>query len=484
MKHLKIHNTQQNKKVSIKTLRNTSHPTKIITPRDLCRMILDLKVKDNSYNEIMDYCFRALDIKITKEQIMAIIIAAGKRAKYLNGIYDELVQSSVEILVLDEVFQGRSNCFFGCADARSHYLFLFQDLAHRSEEAISNALHSMGLPFDNLKLAITDGLASYPNAISASLETVLHVLCQVHAYRIILREQDCYHQDAKKALTALNEAKHALEKHRTTIHEKQKDLSTKNRQLDNAIKKRDTYHQKQGIKKYSKKAPWTEQRLKLKAKIANLRAGIRSQKITVNHLKKKTNSLQIALFPLDQDYHKKKQISLQTGRLVHRFHDLMKCSAKDFPTKKIQFEECLIKSKYPIATKIRLFLKDHPALFVSKTKELEALCPPSVATTNIIEGIFGILRPLLTKGRHFHEALVTDAFFEIVRFHFNFTPPFTGINKDKSPLERAGVHSKYTDYLDALFPEKGEKFVINGRFLNFESISYYDLTCSKLVYSS
>jgi len=484
VKHLKIHNAQQNKKVSIKTLRNTPHPTKVITPRDLCRIILDLKVKDNSYNEIIDHCLWALDMKVTKEQIMEIIIAAGKRAKHLNGIYDELVQASVEILVLDEVFQGRSNCFFGCADARSHYLFLFQDLAHRSEEAISNALHSMGLSFDNLKLAITDGLASYPNAISTFLETVIHVLCQVHAYRIILRDQDCYHQDAKKALTALKEAELALERHRTTIHEKQIELSLKNRQLDNAIKKRDAYHLKHGIKKYSKKAPWTEQRLKLKAKIANLRAGIRSQNTTVKHLKQKTKSLQIVLFPLDQQYREKKQISLQTGRLVHRFHELMKCSVGDFPKVKMQFEECLIKSKYPIATKIRQFLKDHPALLVTKTKELATLCPPSVATTNIIEGIFGILRPLLTKGRHFHETPVTDAFFEIIRFHFNFTPPFTGINKDKSPLERAGVHSKYNDYLDALFPEEGKKFEINGRSLNFESVTYYDLTRSKLVYSS
>ena len=51
--------------------------------------ILDLKVKDNSYNEIIDFCEKILKIQVSKENIMDLILEAGKRAKQLNGIYDE-----------------------------------------------------------------------------------------------------------------------------------------------------------------------------------------------------------------------------------------------------------------------------------------------------------------------------------------------------------------------------------------------------------
>ena len=94
--------------------------------RDLCRGILDLKVKDNSYNEIIDFCEKILEIQVSKENIMDLILEAGKRAKQLNGIYDELVQAHTKILLFDEVFQGRKNCWLGCADASSHYSFCYK----------------------------------------------------------------------------------------------------------------------------------------------------------------------------------------------------------------------------------------------------------------------------------------------------------------------------------------------------------------------
>ena len=484
MKHPKQHNTPQNKKATNKGLINYPHPTEVIKPRDLCRIILDLKVKDNSYNEIIDFCLHTLQIGVSKEQIMDIIIDAGKRAKHLNGIYDELVQATAEIIVIDEVFQGLSNCYLGCADAQSHYLFLFQDLAHRSEEAIKTALQGMGFSFDQLKLAITDGLASYPAAIAGSLETVIHVLCQVHAYRIILREQATYHQDAEKAFTAVRDAKAALAEHRETIHHKQQQVWRKQKQLVRIFQKRVRYFQAYGIRPYSKKAPWSETRLAYKAQINNLRMGIKSQKKTVIRLKQKTSALQKALFTASTQYREKKQISLQTGRLVHRFHNLMKCEPKVFLQEKGRIDAILAQSKYPIAVKIRVFLKDHPALLVTKTKELHALCPPSVATTNIIEGIFGLLRPLLTKARHFNETPVAKAFFEIVRFHYNFTSPYTGYNKGTSPLERAGIHSKYKTYLDALYPEDRQKICINGQTLVLDTNPYHALEPTKLTYGA
>jgi hypothetical protein len=482
VKHPKTRNTRQNKSIATKGLINFPHPTDVIKPRDLCRIVLDLKVKDNSYNEIIDFCLHTLQIHISKEQIMEILIDAGNRAKHLNGIYDELVQALTKIVVLDEVFQGKSNCIFGCADAGSHYLFCFENIAHRSEEAIRSVFQGMGLSFDNLKLAITDGLASYPAVIAGSLESVIHVLCQVHAYRIILREQDTYHRAVQKAYTAIKDAKAALVQHRDMIHRKQQEVLRKKKRMDRVVQKRAKYHKANGIKLYSKKSPMTDVRLAFKAQLDNLRMGIKSQMNTISNLKKKTAALQKALFDAEQEYLGKKQISLQTGRLVHQFHRLIKCTPDDFPREKIRIDKALVQSNYPIAIKIRTFLKDHPALLVTKTKELDAICPPSVATTNIIEGIFGLLRPLLTKARRFHETLVAKAFFEIVRFHYNFSSPFTGINKGTSPLERAGVHSKYKNYLDALYPEDRQNICINGRALVLATSPYYEPNTFKVAY--
>ena len=53
--------------------------------------------------------------------------------------------------------------------------------------------------------------------------------------------------------------------------------------------------------------------------------------------------------------------------------------------------------------------------------------------------------------------LIADALFEIIRLRYNMSPAYTGPNKHKLPLERAGIHSQYKDYLDALFPQDRKK---------------------------
>jgi len=76
------------------------------------------------------------------------------------------------------------------------------------------------------------------------------------------------------------------------------------------------------------------------------------------------------------------------------------------------------------------------------------------ANTNGIEGIFGIMRPLLNQARLFYDTPQSEAILEIFRFKYNFSKPRTGPNRYQSPLERCGVHSRYKTYLDALFPNQ------------------------------
>jgi len=110
----------------------------VLDSPDLCRAVVDLKVKDNSYNEIVDFCARVLHVTINKDEIAKILMDAGKRAKHLNGIYDTLVKPAVRYIVVDEIFQGRHNCYLGSADPTSHYLFLLRGIRNRSEETLLN----------------------------------------------------------------------------------------------------------------------------------------------------------------------------------------------------------------------------------------------------------------------------------------------------------------------------------------------------------
>ena len=456
MKHPKTSKASRNKKNPINGILAPPLPADLLKSKDICKMIMDLKVKDNSYNEIIDFFQRTLDVTLTKEDIRNVILEVGKRAKQLNGIYDQLVQSRVDKLVFDEVFQGRYNCHLGCADATSHYLFMLKDLAHRSEEAIKAAIEGMGLDFDQVKIAITDGLQSYNGALPAVLDAVVHILCEVHAYRIILREQDPYERQAEKAYTNVKEAIQTLKDHRKAIQRKQQQLIRKKLRQQRLKQKQMRYYQASGIKPYAKKTPWTPERLAFKTLLNTLRQEIKSQANTIANMQRKIPGLQLALCVAKKEYDEKKQISLQTGRLVARFHQLLKMEPKEFPSAFARFQEIIAGSKYPIAAKFRSFLKDHPELFAAKTTALFAICPPSVSTTNIIECIFGILRPLLTKARHFGDNPVSEAFFDIIRLRYNLTPPYTGPNREQSPLERAGIHPKVNDYLNALFPPDRE----------------------------
>jgi hypothetical protein len=452
VKHPNSNKNCPNLKPSAKGLILPHSLSELIPSRDLCRIIIDLKVKNNSYNDIIDFCARTLQLNLNKAEIRDLILILGSRAKHLNGIYDTMIQTKCKILYLDEIFQGRNNCFLGCADSHSHYLFALEEIQNRSEPIIRETIHNLCLDFDNVQFVVTDGLPTYHQIVPLCFDGALHVLCQVHAYRIILREQDEFHRAAEKAKSHFKDAKIALQTHRTAIHKKQQALWRKKKRQARVNWKQQEFNQKNGIMPYAKKAPWTPERLALKDDLNNLQMGIKSQTSTIARMQKQMLKLQQNLCRATKEYEVKKQISLQTGRLVHQFHDLMKCDPREYPKKRERFQRILAQSKYPIAKKVNQFLVDHPELFITKTQEFEKLCPPTVATTNILENIFNIIRPFFSKARHFGDTDVSKALFEIVRLWYNTSSPYTGPNYIQSPLERAGIHPRSKNYLDLLIP--------------------------------
>ncbi len=453
MKHPKKHNVRSLKKLSACDNASTPAPADVLEAPALHRAVVDLKVKDNSYNEIVDFCARVLHVPITKEDVATILVDAGRRAKHLNGIYDALVKAGTRFIVVDEIFQGRHNCFLGSADPTSSYLFLLRGIKDRSEGTLRETLGELAAGFKQLELVITDGLRQYGVVVPEAFEDAVHLLCQVHAFRIILREQEKVDREARKAYKTVKGARRAIASSRHKTYKKRRQLKAKQGQLAKAKAARDDDNLAHfGGKRHPRGAPWTAEQLTTKARVNELQAEVRSKATTVAGASATVPKLQQALEKAEKKYLKKKQASLQAGRLVAWFKALLKSTPAWFATGKVRLESILAGSKNPIAGKLRAFLKDHPEAFATKVPDLNTLCPPPAANTNAIEGIFGLLRPLLKKARRLGATPATTALLEIVRLHHNLTPPFTGPHKGTSPLERAGVHSRYADYLDALFP--------------------------------
>jgi hypothetical protein len=340
----------------------------------------------------------------------------------------------------------------GCADAISQYLFMLEWIENRSEETLRVILTTMGEQFEEVKVVITDGLQAYKSLIPDTFEQAVHLLCAVHAFRIILREQDEIERKANTAYIKWKEFKTELAAARSKIYAKRQKIHRRQQMLAQWNLKQKEYHVSHGIKKSAKHTEWTPQRLRIKAHLNELRVLIRSQEKTLNGTDHEISQRCASMAKAYTDYLQKKRDAMQSGRLVGVFKALLQSSAWDYPLLKAKFERRLERNTYSIATKLRKFLKDHPEMFATKTPYLAAIFPLSMSNTNIIEGIFGRIRPILKKARRFHPTPITTALFDIVRLRYNLTPPYSGPNRCISPLERAGIHPHYRDYLDALWP--------------------------------
>ena len=214
------------------------------------REIIDLKMKDMSYNQIVEHFVEHRNIKFTKHEISDIILEAGTRAKHLNGIYDSKVRHRFKVIEIDEVFQGNSCCYLGVVDKESHYVLKFARMEDRARETFKEELELLLGAIENLEVIITDGFSIYKTLVPELCDGIVHLLCHVHSYRIFIKEADVYHRQAADALKNLKkeegrlvDAKHALSSKRR----QQKRLGDKVARIES---KYDAYRSRMGFKKY------------------------------------------------------------------------------------------------------------------------------------------------------------------------------------------------------------------------------------------
>ena len=421
------------------------------------REIIDLKVNDMSYNQIVEHFTEHRGLKITKHYISDIILEAGTRAKHLNGIYDSMVRHRFKVIEIDEVFQGTSCCYLGVVDKESQYVLKFARMEDRAREAFKEELELLLDAVENLEIIITDGYAVYKTLVPELVDGIVHLLCHVHSYRIFIKEAGVYHRQAADALKNLKKMEARLDdaKHALTLKRKQlKRLGQKVARIESDY---DAYRVREGIKKYSKKAPWTPERRELARALGNARASRRSKAKTVKNKERKVKEVKAEIDGLKGIYAEKKQVSLQTGKILSWFKRFLSCPQDEFEAEREKITGYLQGSKYPITGKILKFIQDNPQLQPRTDVDLDEACKGFNASTNIIESFFGLTRPLLDKARLFGDSPQARALLEVYRLKHNLSRPFTGPNKDSTPLQRAGVNSRFNGYLEALFPPNTSK---------------------------
>jgi hypothetical protein len=416
------------------------------------RAIVDLKLDCVSYFEIKKHIKRIYGLKVSRNYIADVIIEAGQRARHLNGIYDSKVRGHFKVIEIDEIFQGRDTCYLGVTDKDSHYLLLLVQLQDRSAETIAFVLGSIAETLDRLELVITDGLPAYKNIIPSIFDGVVHLFCHVHAYRVFLRELDPINVAARKAFKRWKDASLDIEKLEHDLHLKKRCMVRDQIRLDKTIAARDAYFKLLRIKKYAKKSRWTVKRTWFKDRLNSERSKARSRRTTITNKQTKIAKRMIELEALKAAYWTKKQLSLQSARLVAAFKHLLDAPWDRFDAERVRLANVLGRSSLDIAGKIMRFLDQNPHVHATSKQDFEGICPPWLANTNTIEGIFGLCRPVLDKAKRFSRSRQSIAILDLLRLKHNLSHPNTGPRVKETPLQRAGVISRYDDYLDAIYP--------------------------------
>jgi hypothetical protein len=410
-----------------------------------------------SYHQVISFFRLIYGVKVTKYFIKTVIEEAGIRAKQLNGRYDAMARVHFRIIEIDEVFQGQKNCYLAVVDKDSHYTLLLDRIENRSIETIAAMLEPLSDCLDMLELVITDALAAYKSVIPGTFAGVVHVLCHVHAHRIFLKEGEEYHRAARKARTSVRDARARLERLQHARSVKKKRLKRLAAAWKIAFNVRRLFCQQRSWRRRAGDKSRSQQRHILNKQVHSLKTRRDELNAAVTTIESKIQRLREDITSLEQDARSKKQISLQTGRLVSRFHKLLNCPPDRFETELVRYKEMLARSQYPIAKRIAKFIKNNPNVYATNLPKAKIDCPLNLVNTNTVEGSFGLTRPILNMAKHFHDSVVSKAFLGVFRLKQNMSSPFTGPNKERSPLERAGVHSRFSSYLDAIFPLPGNE---------------------------
>jgi predicted nucleic acid-binding Zn-ribbon protein len=451
MQHPKISKIQKIKYFFILLKKLTILAIIAIDETMLCRIITDLTLKGFSLNQIREHFQFCYGLDLSKHSVVIIQKEAARKAKNINNMLDRKVASKISTTEADEIFQGKKRIILGAADKKSSYLMALQACKDRSEESIKEFIQGIAKKYFNIRIIITDLFTSYKKIAKETLPKARHLLCHVHARRLIMRKME-------KLQVALKKLKKNLKQNDMTLTKLKKKINDQTDEIKNLTSRIKTERVNLTDLKTKKKTSKSS-----RTKTIDNQIDTTSKRITrlsnmktdlVNNLGKlrtKRDNLVPKVKKGKKSIQKAHNILLQSGRLAKQFYDLLNDISPEFLQHLEKYLENLENSSYPIAATLKKMINTNPQLFsLRKKRDLK----PNYQNTNTIEGIFGLFRPLLNSTRLLNTEDGTNNYCALFRLYHNTTPPYTGINNKISPVERLGVKLGGKNYLDLIFPTR------------------------------
>jgi len=425
----------------------------------LARLVTDLTLKGLSLNQVREHLHLLYNIDLTKHELQHIRYEAAKKAKEVNHNLDREVAPGDHTLESDELFQGHENIIFGAADKKSAYVLGIKHAPDRTEASIIAFLRPIARMCANIKVVITDLFRPYASAVKELFARARHLLCHVHGRRAIMRKLDKLKNKLRRLKRQVEAGTQALKRARSKIKAetaKQAVLEKKVSDLQGKIK---ALEQRKRAARKGRTKTADNQLASARARLARYQDKAGKMETSISKLRSRRDALAKQLRHDTRKVGKVEQGVRQSGRLARRVYDLLEDRSPAFHAHKDHLLEVLGRSRAPLAPFLAKFVKNHPALFsLRKARDLA----PNHQTTNTIEGIFGLFRPLLNSTRLLQTPAGINTYGELFRLYHNTTPPYTGARNNSSPASRLGVNLHGKTYLDFLFPARGRVTRIIG----------------------
>ena len=418
----------------------------------LARLVTDLTVKGLSLNQIREHLRFLYSLDLTKHELQKLRYQAAQKAKAANHVLDRQVAPKVSVLEVDELFQGQENVILGTADKRSAYVLGIKHAPDRTEGSIAAFLRPVARLCSNVRVVITDLFRPYAEVVKALFAKARHLLCHVHARRAVMRHLDKLKNKLRRLQRQVEQATKSLDRAKQRIKAaaaKQAALAKSIRVLQGKVA---ALQQRKRAARGGRTKTVGKQLSSAQARLARSRAsaGELAQKLAKWRARRDTLAKQVRA-----DARKAAQARqgvLQSGRLAKKTYDLLEDRSPSFENHKARLLDVLGRSRAPLAPYLAKFVREHSQLFsLRKARDLA----PNYQNTNVIEGTFGLFRPLLNSTRLLQTAAGIDAYGALFRLYHNTTPPYTGPRNDTSPAGRLGVKLRGKTYLDLLFPARG-----------------------------
>lgn len=414
---------------------------------------IEHQAKGISKNEIKETLRTLWRIKTYSHRIQKILFKHMGKIKYLNDKFDKIACKKVHILSLDETFKGMKIIILVMIDAITGYIICVKKIKNRKEKTITKALQPYKKLLEQVDLVLTDGANYFPEVINKFLPNARHQICLVHVLRNLFKHLEPYQKAYKNAQKEKKETNQKIDAMKNSNKNRRYKLKKIKQQHAYNRKKRDEMRVIYGVKKSQKgilkKYPYLRV---LNLKINSRLSSITSMTKTLKRNKRNLKILDNILMLLKETRDLKWGDYMVQYRMLYRFYNLFRRHSSKYRIAR----KCLITTL--TQTGISDFYKEIHRI-LTKTIHLDTVnlddCPVRIdrnfINTNAVESINAKLRPFFDRLKNIKDTKYMRAIFDLIKLRLNTSPPYSGIRKNSSPIERYGYNLKGRTFIDLIF---------------------------------